>query len=180
VASGGPAARRIPRRTRQIIHGLVSLALVVIFCKLLKGIDFGAVWAAVTSMSWLELATLGLLAIWTLATYAFVWMSVTPAVGFGHADGDGPVGDRGGQTRCRAGRRSGSASYSMLGSLGCSRSKTTVAVLVSGVWNSFIKLGLPVLAWLWCSSMAVPVGDGGHRRSALASPVWSARSWCSR
>jgi hypothetical protein len=34
----------------------------------------------------------------------------------------------------------------MLGSWGYSRSRTTTAVLVSGVWNSFIKLGLPVLA----------------------------------
>lgn len=34
--------------------------------------------------------------------------------------------------------------YSMLGSWGCSRSGATTAVLVSGVWNSFIKLGLPV------------------------------------
>jgi putative heme transporter len=36
--------------------------------------------------------------------------------------------------------------YTMLGSWGYSRSKSTTAVLVSGVWNSFIKLGLPVLA----------------------------------
>jgi putative heme transporter len=36
--------------------------------------------------------------------------------------------------------------YGMLGSWGYSRSRTTTAVLVSGVWNSFIKLGLPVLA----------------------------------
>jgi hypothetical protein len=34
----------------------------------------------------------------------------------------------------------------MLGSWGYSRSRTTTAVLVSGVWNSFIKLGLPVRA----------------------------------
>jgi putative heme transporter len=36
--------------------------------------------------------------------------------------------------------------YSMLGSWGYSRSRTTTAVLVSGVWNSFIKLAMPVLA----------------------------------
>jgi putative heme transporter len=36
--------------------------------------------------------------------------------------------------------------YTMLGSWGYSRSRTTTAILVSGVWNSFIKLGLPVLA----------------------------------
>jgi putative heme transporter len=36
--------------------------------------------------------------------------------------------------------------YVMLGSWGYSRSRTSVAVLVSGVWNAFAKLGLPVLA----------------------------------
>jgi uncharacterized protein (TIRG00374 family) len=36
--------------------------------------------------------------------------------------------------------------YSMLGSWGFSRSRSTTAVLVSGVWNSFIKLAMPVLA----------------------------------
>src|SRR5215207_9444698 len=36
--------------------------------------------------------------------------------------------------------------YGMLGSWGYSRSRSTTAVLFSGVWNSFIKLGMPVLA----------------------------------
>ena len=36
-------------------------------------------------MTWLELAILGLLAIWNLSTYAFVWMTVTPGLGFWHA-----------------------------------------------------------------------------------------------
>jgi putative heme transporter len=80
-----PSARRGQPRARQIIQGLVSLALVaVIFYKLFKGIDFGEVGAAVTSMTWLELIILGLLAIWNLATYAFVWMAVTPGLSFRH------------------------------------------------------------------------------------------------
>ena len=36
--------------------------------------------------------------------------------------------------------------YQMLGSWGYSGARTTVAVLVSGVWNAFAKLGLPILA----------------------------------
>ncbi|MDF2743469.1 MAG: putative Phosphatidylglycerol lysyltransferase, partial [Actinomycetia bacterium] len=36
--------------------------------------------------------------------------------------------------------------YSMYRSRGYSGSRTSVAVLVSGVWNTFAKLGLPVLA----------------------------------
>ena len=40
-------------------------------------------WAAITAMIWTELATLSLLAIWNLCTYAFVWMTVTPGWGSG-------------------------------------------------------------------------------------------------
>ena len=36
--------------------------------------------------------------------------------------------------------------YAMLGSWGFSKSRSTLAVVVSGVWNNFAKLGLPVLA----------------------------------
>jgi hypothetical protein len=35
-------------------------------------LDPAQVWAAITDMTWLELATLSLLAIWNLCTYAFV------------------------------------------------------------------------------------------------------------
>ena len=53
--------------------------------------------------------------------------------------------------------------YSMLGSWGYSRSRTTTAVLVSGVWNSFIKLGLPVLA---LALVLLQGGAGGGRVTA--------------
>jgi len=53
-----------------------------------------------------------------------------------------------------------SMTYSMLGSWGYSRSRTTIAVLVSGVWNSFIKLGMPVLA---LALVLLPGGAGGGR-----------------
>src|SRR5438093_964306 len=50
--------------------------------------------------------------------------------------------------------------YTMLGSWGYSRSRTTTAVLVSGVWNSFIKLGMPVLA---LALVLLQGGAGGGR-----------------
>jgi uncharacterized membrane protein YbhN (UPF0104 family) len=142
-----PTARRSPPRTRQIIQVLLSLALVaVIFYKLFQGIDFGEVWAAVTSMTWLELTILGLLAIWNLATYAFVWMSVTPGLSLWRAFMLTQSATAVANTVPGGSAIGIGMTYGMFGSWGLSRSRTTVAVLVSGVWNSFIKLGLPVLA----------------------------------
>jgi hypothetical protein len=130
-----------------IIQAAISIVLiVVIFYFLLKKIDLAQVWAAIRSMTWLELSTLGLLAIWNLCTYAFVWMSVTPGLSFGR----GMLMTQ--STTAVANTVPGGSAigigmtYAMLGSWGYSRSRSTTAVLVSGVWNSFIKLGMPVLA----------------------------------
>jgi uncharacterized membrane protein YbhN (UPF0104 family) len=53
--------------------------------------------------------------------------------------------------------------YVMLGGWGYSRSRTSVAVLVSGVWNAFAKLGLPVLA---LALVALQGGASGARVTA--------------
>jgi uncharacterized membrane protein YbhN (UPF0104 family) len=163
-------APRSQRPTRRIIQGALSLVLIVaIFWFLFKGIAFGQVWAAIQSLTWLELATLAAVAGWNLCTYALVWMSVTPGLGFWPAmvmtqsttavantvPGAGPVVGIG-------------MTYGMLGSWGYSRSKTTTAVLVSGVWNSFIKLGLPVLA---LALVALQGNAGGGRVIAALAGI---------
>jgi putative heme transporter len=58
--------------------------------------------------------------------------------------------------------------YTMLGSWGYSRSKTSTAVLVSGVWNSFVKLGLPVLA---LALVLLQGGAGGGRITAAVAGI---------
>jgi len=143
-----PAARARPSRTRRVVQGAVSLLLVVaIFYFVFKRIDLAQMGAEIRAMTWLELTTLGLVAVWNLATYALVWMAVTtPRLGFGRAmvltQSSTAVANT-----LPAGAAVGiGLTYAMLGSWGYSRSRSTLAVLVSGVWNSFIKLGLPVLA----------------------------------
>jgi putative heme transporter len=161
-----PAAAKPRSRTRLVVQAVVSLALVVvIFYFLLKKIDLSQVWATITSMTWLELTLLGLLAVWNLCTYAFVWMAVTPApqLSFGRA----MVMTQ--STTAVANTVPGGAAigigmtYAMLGSWGYSRSKSTTAVLVSGVWNSFIKLAMPVLA---LALVLLQGGAGGGRVTA--------------
>jgi uncharacterized membrane protein YbhN (UPF0104 family) len=166
-----PAAR--PRsRTRLAIQVVVSLVLVVaLFYFLLKGIDLGQVWAEIRAMTWLELTTLGLLAVWNLCTYAFVWMAVTPTprLSFGRAMVMTQSATAVTNTVPAVGPAIGiGITYTMLGSWGYSRSKTTTAVLVSGVWNSFVKLGLPVLA---LALVALQGGAGGGRITAAVAGI---------
>jgi uncharacterized protein (TIRG00374 family) len=125
----------------------ISVVLIVaIFYYLLKDISWSDVGAAITAMTWGELATLAVAAGWNLVTYAFVWMSVTPGLSFGRA-----MVMTQATTAITNTVPAGSAigigmTYAMLGRWGVSRGRTTIAVLVSGVWNAFAKLGMPVLA----------------------------------
>ena len=147
MADQPPAAK--PRsRTRLIVQTSVSLILVVaIFYYLLRGIDLALVWAEIRAMSWREDAVLALIGAWNLATYALVWMSVTPGLGFGRAMVMTQAATAVTNTVPTVGPAIGvGLTYQMLGSWGYSGARTTVAVLVSGVWNAFAKLALPILA----------------------------------
>jgi uncharacterized protein (TIRG00374 family) len=97
-------------------------------------------------MTWLELVILGVLAVWNLCTYAFVWMTVTPGLGFLRAMEMTQATTAVANTVPAGSAIGVGMTYGMLGSWGYSRSRSTTAVLVSGVWNSFIKLAMPVLA----------------------------------
>jgi uncharacterized membrane protein YbhN (UPF0104 family) len=148
MADKEPPGAKPRSRTRLIVQAVVSLVLVVaIFYYLLRGIDLAQVWAEIRAMTWMEDAVLAVIAAWNLATYAFVWMSVTPGLGFWRAMVMTQSATAVTNTVPTVGPAIGvGLTYQMLGSWGYSRSRTTVAVLVSGVWNAFAKLGLPVLA----------------------------------
>jgi putative heme transporter len=141
------AATRRSSPAKMTLRVAVSLVLIaVIFWYLLKDISLADVWAAITAMTWGELAGLAVVAGWNLCTYAFVWMTVTPGLSFGRA-----MVMTQATTAITNTVPAGSAigvgmTYAMLHSWGFSRSRTTIAVLVSGVWNAFAKLAIPVLA----------------------------------
>jgi uncharacterized protein (TIRG00374 family) len=139
-----PAAPR--SRLRLIVQAVLSLLLVVaISWYLLHGIDRGQVWVEITAMTPVELVTLLVITAWNLATYALV--PVTPGLGFWRTTMMLQAATAVANTVPTAGPAIGvGLTYHMLGSWGYSRSRSTTAMLVSVVWNSFVKLGLPVLA----------------------------------
>jgi uncharacterized membrane protein YbhN (UPF0104 family)/membrane-associated phospholipid phosphatase len=143
-----PPAARPRSRTRLIVQAVFSLALVVVlFYYLLKDVDLAQVWAEIQAMTWMEDAALLAIAAWNLATYGLLWMSVTPGLRFGRAMVMTQSASAVTNTVPTVGPAIGvGLTYSMLRSWGYSGSRISVAVLVSGVWNTFAKLGLPVLA----------------------------------
>jgi putative heme transporter len=143
-----PPATKTRSRIRLIVQAVFSLALVVVlFYYLLKDVDLAQVWAEMQAMTWTEDAALAAIAAWNLATYGLLWMSVTPGLGFRRAMVMTQAASAVTNTVPTVGPAIGvGMTYSMLRSWGYSGSRISVAVLVSGVWNTFAKLGLPVLA----------------------------------
>jgi putative heme transporter len=165
MVNQAPPATTRRSRTRLLVQAVVSLVLVVaIFYFLRRRIDPAQTWAVIAAMTWPELVILGLLAVWNLCTYAFVWMTVTPGLGFWRAMEMTQATTAVANTVPGGSAIGVGMTYSMLGSWGYSRSRTTTAVLVSGVWNSFIKLGMPVLAL----ALVALQGDATGRRVVAA------------
>lgn len=154
-------------RWKQILSGLFSLGLVVAvgWYFLPQFTSISDVWASIKAMTTLELATLVLAAAWNLVTYVFVMVSTMPGLTYRQAfvvtesstavSNTVPGGGAIGIAMC----------YSMYSSWGFSRSRSSVSLLLSGVWNNFAKLGLPILA---LAIVAVQGGPGGGRLAMAA------------
>lgn len=128
-------------------QGLLSAAVVVAVVWYSRSmVDWGQVWVAVVDMTWLELLTLALLAAWNILTYLFVMVAAMPGLSYRDAF---VVGQS--STAVSATLPAGSAlgvglSYRMYASYGHDGRKIALATVLTGVWNNFVKLGLPVVA----------------------------------
>jgi uncharacterized membrane protein YbhN (UPF0104 family) len=134
---------RLPNWARTLASGAVVFAIVWASRTL---VDWSQVWAAVIDMTWLELATLALAGAWNIATYLFVMMAAMPGLTYRDAF---IVGQS--STAVAATLPAGSAlgigmTYAMYSSLGHSAAEIGLATVLTGIWNNFVKLGLPVVA----------------------------------
>jgi uncharacterized protein (TIRG00374 family) len=147
------------------VSGLVSLALVVaIFWYFLpQYTSISAVWSSIKSMTWLEATTLALAAAWNLATYWFVVVSTMPGLKYRQAAVTTEASTAVSNTVPGGGAIGMALTYSMNSSWGFSRNRTSVSLVVSGLWNNFAKLGMPVLA---LSLLALKGKPGGGRIAA--------------
>ena len=85
------------------------------------------------------------LAIWNLATYQFVMVATMPGMTLRQATVSTETTTAVSNTVVGGAAIALGLTYAMNSSWGFSRSRTSVSLLVSGLWNNFAKLGLPVL-----------------------------------
>jgi len=141
-----PGRRRpLWRRLLAPLFSLVLLAAVV-FWFLPQFTSLGAVWATVQAMSTLEVVVLLLATVWNLATYQFVMVTTTPGLTLRQATVSTETTTAVANTLVGGAAVALGLTYTMNSSWGFSRSRTSVSLLTSGLWNNFVKLGLPVVA----------------------------------
>jgi hypothetical protein len=130
-------------RVRLLLSALLAAA---IFVFLLWRVDVAAVWAEIQAMTWLELLSIAAVAAWNFATYWALWVAVTPGLTWPQAMVVAQSGTAVTNTVPGGSGIGVGLTYAMLDSWGFSRGRSTLAVLLTGMANNLVKLGLPVLA----------------------------------
>ena len=138
-----------PPLRRRVLGAVFS---VVVALALLVGIlpamaDFSQVWAAIRSLGWGEAAVLMAFAVWNLLTYQFVTMAALPGLSLGRAFMVGQISTAVSNTVPAGSAVGVGITYAMFSSYGYSAAQIGLAAALSGVWNLFVKLGLPIAAF---------------------------------
>jgi uncharacterized protein (TIRG00374 family) len=107
--------------------------------------DFSEVWAAIQSLTWLETASLLLLAAWNILTYQFIILAALPGLTLLRAFVVGQISTAVSNTLPAGSAIGVGVTYTMFSSLGFDTGSIAIASVVTGLWNTFVKLGLPVI-----------------------------------
>jgi putative heme transporter len=135
-------------RVRRALQVAVSIVLVggIFWFVLGQFSDLSSVWDAMQTLTWREIAVLALLTAWNLVTYWIVVMLATPGLRMPQAAVLTQTTTAVSNALPAGGAIGVGLTYSMLSSWGFSKSRSTLSVLVTGIWNNFVKLGTPVVA----------------------------------
>lgn len=150
----GDAAVDTPNRERsnstlkRVTQSLVSITIVVaIFVGVLpRFANYSEVWATIKSLTWLEAVSLAIVAFWNLATYWFVLVAALPGLRLREAAVVNQSSTAVSNTLPGGGAIGVAVTLAMLTSWGFLLSAITRSAVVTGVWNNFVKLGMPIIA----------------------------------
>lgn len=133
---------------KRIVQTVLSIVVVVgIFVFAIPKIaDYSAVWKTVTGLTWLEITSLVAATIFNLFTYWWANMAALPGLTLGQSAVVTQTTTSVSNILPAGGAVGVGLTYSILGSWGFEKGAISLYVLVTGIWNIFMKLGLPVLS----------------------------------
>jgi putative heme transporter len=137
-----------PGRRRLVVQVLLAVAVVaVVYLWLLpKLVDVSQVWATLRAMTWLELVTLLGAAVWNLVSYLLPQLAALPGLTPRQAVLESHTSTAVGSL-LPAGQAIGlGVTYRFYSSYGFPPSQIAHSLLIQGIWNNFVKLGMPIVA----------------------------------
>ncbi len=145
-----PPERHKPRRwwSTRWFQGALSLVVVVAIFGFLfpKVANYGAVWRTIKDMTWIEVSSLLVVAAWNLASYWPVLVSVQPGLRVREAAVSNLASTAIANTLPGGAAIGIGVTVTMERSWGIPLPEVALASVVSGIWNNFVKLGLPIVA----------------------------------
>lgn len=156
-----------PRLKKTLQIG-ISLALVVAIFWFIsrKFADLSQVWTAIQTLTWREVALLVAATLWNLFTYWVVVVLATPGLTLPQAAVLTQSTTAVANAVPAGGAVAVGLTYTMLSSWGFSKSRATISVVVSGIWNNFVKLATPIVALAILALQGQP--GGGRLFAAVA------------
>ncbi|HEX2823936.1 MAG TPA: lysylphosphatidylglycerol synthase domain-containing protein [Streptosporangiaceae bacterium] len=149
AAMAGPGRSR-RRQLRTIFRSTGSAVLVVaIFGFALPHFaSYRSVWASMQAMPWTQVLLVAVAAVASMATTWIMICAVLPSIRLREAAVVNVGSNAVANTLPAGGALAMGVSWAMLSSWGVSTAEYVLYTLVSGIWNVFARLGLPVLALL--------------------------------
>jgi putative heme transporter len=140
-----PRKRSPFKRVLQAVFSVVVVVAIFAFA-IPKIADYSAVLDTLVELSWIELASLVAATVLNLVTYWLQNMAALPGLGIGQAAVVTQTTTSVANTLPAGGAVAVGLSFSMLRSWGFDNTAITLYVGITGIWNVFMKLGLPILS----------------------------------
>jgi putative heme transporter len=158
----------VDARVKRAVQVLISVVLVgfIVWFVFRQFAEVSDVTAVIRDLSPAEFAVLTLVAGWNLFTYWVVVVVATPGLRLRQAAVLTQSTTAVSNAVPAGGAVAVGLTYTMLSSWGFSRSRSTLFVVVTGVWNNFVKLGMPIFAFAILALGGEP--GSGRTTAALA------------
>lgn len=136
--------KRVIRVIQAVLSGLVMIAIFGLI--LPKFASYSDVWRTITDLTWIEMSSLIAATVFNLFTYWWQMQAAMPGLTLGQAAVSNQTSTTVSNLVPGAGVVATGLAYGMFHSWGFTASEVALLASTTGIWNMFLKLGLPIAA----------------------------------